>query len=78
MGMGTENHRSGWSSTEPRFALYPIHPALSRAEVAILENAVGLLDSLSQFALFFQFFIGWKPLLTFFLRGMKGGWGKKQ
>ena len=78
MGMGAENHRSGWSLTDPCFALYPIHSALSRAEVAFLENAVGLLDSLSQLALFFKFFIGWMPLITFSFRGVKGGWGKEQ
>jgi hypothetical protein len=51
MRVRTENDGLMWSPTEAFFALPPIHPTLSGTELAMLEDGVGLLDSLSKFTL---------------------------
>ena len=72
MGMGAENHGFDWCPAKPLFALLPIHSTLAGAELAILEDRVGLLDSLSQLTLSLQFLIGRMPLLSLFLCGIEG------
>ena len=72
MGLSAENHDSGRSPAEPPFSLLPIHSTLPWAELALLEDGVGLLDPLSQFTLTLQFLIGRMPLLSLFLLGVKG------
>jgi len=62
MGMITENHRLERSPTESLDTLVPIHAALPWAELAILEEGIGLLNPLSQFTLHLQFLIGWNPI----------------
>jgi len=72
MGMGAENDGFNWRPAEPLFALLPIHSTLARTELAILEDRVGLLHSLSQFTLALQFLIGRMPSLSLFLCGIEG------
>jgi hypothetical protein len=78
MGVIAINHGSDRSLAEPPFALFPIHPALAGAEPAMLEDAVGLLDPLTEFSLFLQFLISWLPLVSPFLSGLKGSGREKQ
>jgi len=66
MGMGAEDDELHRSSAEPFFTLFPIHPTTAGTKLAVLENVIGLFDSLSEFTLFLKLLIGWDPWFFFF------------
>jgi len=72
MGVGTKNYGSGRGTAESSFTFFPVCPTMPWAELAVLEDSIGLFDPLSQFPLFLQVFIGRLPGFSSFLSGVKG------
>jgi hypothetical protein len=78
MGVGTVNYRSDRGLAESLFTFLPVYSTMPGTEPAIFEDGIGLLDSLSQFPLFLQFFIGRLTGSPFFLSGVKGDRRKEE
>jgi hypothetical protein len=72
MGVITEDNRLHRSPTEPSFPLLPIYPTTPGTELAMFEDAIGLLDPLGQFALSLQFLVSWNPSFILLFSSMKG------
>jgi len=72
MGVIAKDHRFDGRSTESLFPFLPIHSTLPGTELAISEERISLLDSLSQLPLRLQFLIGWNPFYFFLLRWVDG------
>lgn len=77
VGVGTEDDRFHRSPAEPQVPLFSVYTAFPGAEVAILENSMGLLNATGKLAGLFQFLIGRLPFLILFCGGPMGGWGKE-
>jgi hypothetical protein len=71
------NNNSGRSATQSKLAVLPIGPALPRTQLAVLEDRVGLLNSLGQPALLLQLAVGGIPLLSFLVLSVKRRTWKK-
>jgi hypothetical protein len=77
VGMSAEGNHLHGSPAEPFFPFFPIDSTTAGAEVAILEEGIGLIYPSSQLSLFLQFLIGWDPLFFFFGEGERGRMGEE-
>jgi hypothetical protein len=72
MGVGTEDDEFHRSSAEPSFAFFSVHTTAPGTELAILEDGIGLLDSLGKCPLFLQLLISRGPWFFLSWGGMRG------